>query len=216
MQEQRFSLAIARVAAACAAALLLAACTGPRPGEQAGGDPYAPGAALSAPDKPPAAGAQPGGAGGSAGSGSAAGGSGAGAPATGGTNVTSPANGASKGDAPYVVDPQPLPGPVAAVVNAPYTTARAVLTRWDGKRYLVVAAGERPTGGYSVQFRSVRREGGAWVVEAAVQGPPPGAMVTQAITYPRRAVALPDDGNPVRVTLDGKSLQVTEQPATKS
>jgi hypothetical protein len=56
---------------------------------------------------------------------------------------------------------------------------------------LFIAAGERPTGGYAVAVKSIRRDGEAIVVDAPVNSPPPDAMVTQAITSPYVVVAVP-------------------------
>lgn len=64
---------------------------------------------------------------------------------------------------------------------------------------LFLAAGERPTGGYGLSVTTIRREGDAIVVNAAVTPPPPDAMVTQAITSPFLVVAVPKiDGADVR------------------
>lgn len=52
-------------------------------------------------------------------------------------------------------------------------------------------AGMRNTGGWSVKPESARVEDdGTAVIEAKVQGPPPGAITTQAITYPYAVVAI--------------------------
>jgi hypothetical protein len=48
--------------------------------------------------------------------------------------------------------------------------------------YLLVYAGERPTGGYTVTFQAMEAKGGALTVKAAVL--PPGGSATQTITYP--------------------------------
>jgi hypothetical protein len=56
---------------------------------------------------------------------------------------------------------------------------------------LFIAAGERPTGGYAVDVKAIRREGDAIVVDAPVTSPPPDAMVTQALTSPFVVVAVP-------------------------
>lgn len=51
-------------------------------------------------------------------------------------------------------------------------------------------AGSRPTGGYSVEARGVALEEKTLVVDAEVKGPPPGSMVTQALTSPYAVVAV--------------------------
>lgn len=50
--------------------------------------------------------------------------------------------------------------------------------------YLVAYSGQKPTGGYSVNVTGARVEGDRVVVRLSVEGPPSGAMVTQALTYP--------------------------------
>jgi len=53
-----------------------------------------------------------------------------------------------------------------------------------------VFAGMRNTGGYSVDVRGAKVEGDTLVLDAVVQGPPAGAIVTQVITYPYAVVAV--------------------------
>ncbi|MFZ2490911.1 MAG: protease complex subunit PrcB family protein [Thermoanaerobaculia bacterium] len=51
-------------------------------------------------------------------------------------------------------------------------------------------AGERNTGGYGIEMKGVSVEGETLVVDAAVTGPAPGMMVTQALTSPWEVVAV--------------------------
>jgi len=51
-------------------------------------------------------------------------------------------------------------------------------------------AGSKPTGGWSVVPRGAAVESGTLVIDAAIQGPPPGAIVTQAFTSPYAVVAV--------------------------
>jgi hypothetical protein len=62
----------------------------------------------------------------------------------------------------------------------------------DFNRGGVVAAflGTRPTGGYGVDVRAVREEGGVVVVDLAITEPAPGALTTQALTHPWVMVAI--------------------------
>lgn len=55
---------------------------------------------------------------------------------------------------------------------------------------VILLGGYKPTGGYSVEPRGVRLEGRTLVVDAAVKGPPPDAMVTQAFTSPFAVIAV--------------------------
>jgi len=51
-------------------------------------------------------------------------------------------------------------------------------------------AGEKRTGGWSVEPRNATIEGDTLVVDAAIQGPPPGSMVTQALTSPYAVITV--------------------------
>jgi hypothetical protein len=50
--------------------------------------------------------------------------------------------------------------------------------------------GQRSTGGYSVDVRGVTMEGDTLVIDGSVQGPPPGAITTQALTSPYAVLAV--------------------------
>jgi hypothetical protein len=50
--------------------------------------------------------------------------------------------------------------------------------------YLAALWGEKPTGGYSVGFEGASVEGRGATVTLALGEPPPGLIVTQALTYP--------------------------------
>lgn len=51
-------------------------------------------------------------------------------------------------------------------------------------------AGAKPTGGWSVVPRGAAVEGSTLVVDAAIQGPPPDAIVTQAFTSPYAVITV--------------------------
>lgn len=51
-------------------------------------------------------------------------------------------------------------------------------------------AGAKPTGGWSVMPRGAKVEGDTLVIDAAIQGPPPGAIVTQAFTSPYAVITV--------------------------
>lgn len=51
-------------------------------------------------------------------------------------------------------------------------------------------AGQRNSGGWSIDPKSVALEGDVAIITAAVQGPPPGSITTQALTYPYAVVAI--------------------------
>ena len=63
----------------------------------------------------------------------------------------------------------------------------------DGTVYILVAAGEKPTGGYGIEIEGVYLEGpGKVVVEADVSSPDPDMMVIQVITYPSVLIRVDD------------------------
>lgn len=55
-------------------------------------------------------------------------------------------------------------------------------------------AGMHNTGGYSIEARGAKLEGDVLVVDAVVKGPPPGAIVTQVITYPFAVISVTPRG----------------------
>ena len=74
-----------------------------------------------------------------------------------------------------------------------YKTRGAYFKNHDGAAYILIAAGEKPTGGYGIDIERLYLEGpGKVVVEADVTSPDPYMMVIQVITYP--AVLIRIDG----------------------
>ena len=63
-------------------------------------------------------------------------------------------------------------------------TGASVPSDAGGGTYLAAYWGEKPTGVYSLGARSARLEGDRVTVRLALEEPPPGAIVTQALTYP--------------------------------
>jgi hypothetical protein len=55
---------------------------------------------------------------------------------------------------------------------------------YNGKRYVLIAEGAKPTGGYSVTVQSIAHVNGHLEVLVKSTSPAPGDMVTQALTYP--------------------------------
>jgi hypothetical protein len=58
--------------------------------------------------------------------------------------------------------------------------------------YLAAFWGEKPTGGYTVEFLGARMEGDRITMELALEEPPPDAMVSQALTQPYAAAVIRD------------------------
>jgi hypothetical protein len=89
------------------------------------------------------------------------------------------------------------PDALADVFPAPLgagETAPAVDFRRD--RVLVVGMGPKPTGGFALELARPNgwAKGETAVVQVAVREPAPGAMVTQALTSPCLALAIPREG----------------------
>jgi hypothetical protein len=76
--------------------------------------------------------------------------------------------------------------PSAARVKKPeFRVAQA-----KGATTVSIFAGEKPTGGYSVEVTGVDRRGGTCTVRYKIEPPPADAMVTQALTYPSTAIRI--------------------------
>jgi hypothetical protein len=54
---------------------------------------------------------------------------------------------------------------------------------WSKQMLIIVAAGEKRTGGYRVEIVSLRIKDGMLIVNWKLHSPPPDAIVTQALSY---------------------------------
>ena len=61
---------------------------------------------------------------------------------------------------------------------------------FDGRTYVLVAWGEKPTGGYAVEVTDVTVDGETLHLAVALSEPASDATVTQALTYPHALVAV--------------------------
>lgn len=109
---------------------------------------------------------------------------------------------------------QPANSESYEIVKAPYTEAvkQALqanrqeggyqLVQENGKTYVIISAGQRPTGGYQVDLTSITKDkNGKWTIHASVKKPGPGTMVTQVLTYPSMVISLPGQVTNVSVTI---------------
>jgi hypothetical protein len=55
---------------------------------------------------------------------------------------------------------------------------------FDKQQIVVIAAGRRTSGGYSVEITGLKKDGTTLVVQWKLNSPKPGSAVTDAITYP--------------------------------
>ncbi len=138
------------------------------------------------------------------------------------TGTTTPAPVTATPSTPVVPADQPAAEPPQTVTAVAITPkeAPAALTTWvesqrmpdapasnvvaqpDGT-YLAISGGMQRTGGYKIVVDRVRREGDAWVVDARVVPPPPGTIVTMALTNPVAYFKLPAVSGQVRVNVQG-------------
>ncbi|ATF12836.1 protease complex subunit PrcB family protein [Brevibacillus sp. HB1.2] len=126
-----------------------------------------------------------------------------------GTQVLSPqhptvsepvAKEAVQADAAYEAVAAPYPPAVQEALKKVRKNGGHTIVRANGKSYVVVGAGQRPTGGYRLVADQVKRTGPhAFAVHVRVQAPAPGSMKTQVISYPTLVIALPDQQAKVSV-----------------
>lgn len=65
----------------------------------------------------------------------------------------------------------------------------------EGWTYAAIRAGERRTGGYSIEVLSVGDSEGKITVVYRVNAPPPDSFVTQALTYPTLVIRFKNPAN---------------------
>jgi len=68
----------------------------------------------------------------------------------------------------------------------------AINVDYKANALVVVALGQKPTGGFGAEIDSVQVEGGTLVVNVYTSTPPEGSVVTQALTYPYVYAVIPD------------------------
>jgi len=85
-----------------------------------------------------------------------------------------------------IIDPTALKGEaiVSWYEESYWRGAVHSVNHTDGFEYVIISAGERPTGGYTVSIDKAQMEENTLVFYAALLPPPQGTAVTQAITYP--------------------------------
>lgn len=99
----------------------------------------------------------------------------------------------------YRPEPGTLPEEIKSWVEnskmVPLAQERVV----DGKRYVLITAGEKPTGGYAVTVEEVREVDDHLEVVVRFTRPAPGQMVIQVLTYPYDLVVLENETLPITV-----------------
>lgn len=79
--------------------------------------------------------------------------------------------------------PRTVVAPSAAALSSALGPRAEIPDSGEGV-YLAAFWGEKPTGGFSMDARSARGEGGEVTVELALNKPPKDAFVAQTLTYP--------------------------------
>jgi len=73
---------------------------------------------------------------------------------------------------------------------------------FDKETILVATMGMRTSGGFSIHFGEIHKEGGTLKVTLKTQSPGPGDMVTMALTHPFAIIAIPKHDGPVEFLIE--------------
>lgn len=96
----------------------------------------------------------------------------------------------------------PYPPAVQDALGKVRKSGGYTIVRAKGKSYVVIGAGQRPTGGYQLVADQVKRTGPhGYTVSVHVKAPAPGSMKIQVISYPTLVIALPDQQAQVTVQM---------------
>jgi len=96
----------------------------------------------------------------------------------------------------------PYPPAVQDALSKVRKNGGHTIIRSKGKSYVVIGAGQRPTGGYQLVADQVKRTGPhGFIVSVHVKAPAPGSMKIQVISYPTLVIALPDQQAQVTVQM---------------
>lgn len=86
-----------------------------------------------------------------------------------------------------------LPSEVKEWYDGTYPQGGLFSRTHEGQRYILLSAGERPTGGYAIEDFSLTGTASTIEVRAKLVSPGPNQAVTQALTYPHLLVKIPAD-----------------------
>ncbi|MHB1126991.1 MAG: protease complex subunit PrcB family protein [Bacillota bacterium] len=116
-----------------------------------------------------------------------------------------------------IVDPsseffQQLPGELVKWYEENYRSSGLYTRTVDGDTYILLSAGEKPTGGYAVEEFKLNGTAGEINVTASLRVPGAEDIVTQALTYPHILVQVKEDQRQIRLdSFVDKSLE-SEDP----
>jgi len=107
---------------------------------------------------------------------------------------------AAHNDVQYEAVAAPYPPAVQAALTKVRKSGGQKIVRANGKAYVVISAGQRPTGGYRLVTDQIKKTGAhGYTVRVHLQAPAPGSMKIQVISYPTLVIALPDQQAKVNV-----------------
>lgn len=106
------------------------------------------------------------------------------------------------------------PAPLRTWAGAQGDSEQPVGKAWtmDGYTYAALTGGLQRTGGYRVELVGVHRQGDGWLVDARVVPPPPGAIVTMALTNPVAYYRLDQLDGEVRVQVRASAAPSSQGP----
>ncbi|NLP37236.1 MAG: protease complex subunit PrcB family protein [Firmicutes bacterium] len=99
----------------------------------------------------------------------------------------------------YRPDFNTLPAEIKSWVEASRLTAGLREKNYHGHRFVLVTAGEKPTGGYAVEIKEATAKSGQLEVKVQMTAPGKDDFVTTALTYPFDLVIVAEKELPLRL-----------------
>jgi hypothetical protein len=101
---------------------------------------------------------------------------------------------------PYEIIPlNSAPPQVAQVATATKSRPGGYVVQEPDATYVIISAGEYPTGGYVLEVLGVRQIAGQIEIDIELQTPSPDMMVIQVLTYPQLIVKLTKTDFPIKL-----------------
>jgi hypothetical protein len=97
-----------------------------------------------------------------------------------------------------------LPPPLQQQIMAVQDSCGLTVVQDEGATYAILHAGEKRTGGYSIDVQSVTETAKRILLTVRLNKPKTGTIVIQAITYPTVVVKFPRTEKAVELTSDSR------------
>lgn len=94
-------------------------------------------------------------------------------------------------DLAFQVEKEPFPTEVEQAMAGLKEVGGTTTVTLGERTYLIIALGQRNTGGYTVEISDIEKEDGGWVVHFIERKPGAGVFVPQMITYPTLVASIP-------------------------